>query len=103
MIELSSIQEKVLAGAFEYSEHALDQSILRGISVAELREAISRGTIVESYPDDKYGPSCLIFGFTGSSRPIHIVATSGSRPLVKIITIYEPDSEEWINFRVRRA
>ncbi len=58
------IQVKVAAGAFEFSQHALDQSVQRRISVAELRKAISGCEVIEDYPDDKYGPSCLLLGVT---------------------------------------
>ena len=50
------------------SEHAVNQSIIRQIGVQELREAIANGEIIEEYPDDKYGPSCLMPGFTSERR-----------------------------------
>jgi hypothetical protein len=53
---------------------------LRRIRVQEIREAIANGQIIEDYPDDKYGPSCLILGFTTAQRPIHIQC---SYPLVR--------------------
>ena len=60
------------------------------------------GEIVEDYPDDKYGPSCLIFGYTQAGKPLHIQCSYPSRTLVKIITIYEPDADRWIDFKVRK-
>jgi hypothetical protein len=42
------------------------------LSVQELREAIAIGEIIEDYPTDKYGPSCLVFGVTLARRPLHI-------------------------------
>lgn len=56
----------------------------------------------KDYPDDKYGPSCLILSFTQAGRPLHIQCSYPSRPLMKIITLYEPDPAEWVEFRVRR-
>lgn len=101
MIEQIGI--KIQAGQFEFSKHAVDQSILRQISVQELREAIANGEIIEDYPEDKYGPSCLILGYTQAGRPLHIQCSYPSRPLIKIITLYEPDPVRWIDFRVRRT
>lgn len=49
---------------FEFSKHAVDQSILRRIRVHEIREAIANGQVIEDYPEDKYGPSCLVCGLT---------------------------------------
>lgn len=98
---IEEIRQKITQGQFEFSKHAVDQSLIRHISVQELREAIATGEIIEDYPDDKYGPSCLIFGFTPANRPIHIQCSYPSRPLIKIITLYEPDPKRWIDFRVR--
>ena len=99
---LEGIREKIRNGQFEFSQHATDQSIMRHIRVRELREAIEDGERIADYPNDKYGPSCLIFGFTKSKRPLHIHCSYPSRPLVKIITLYEPDPARWINFKIRK-
>ncbi|MDX1520941.1 MAG: DUF4258 domain-containing protein [Anaerolineae bacterium] len=98
---IKEIRVKIARNLFEFSEHAVNQSIHRHISVQEVYEAISNGETIEDYPDDKYGPSCLVLGFTKSQRPLHIQCTYPSRPLVKIITLYEPDPDKWIDFKVR--
>jgi len=98
---LLDIQNKVLRDEFEFSKHAADQSILRNIRVEEIRQAFLNG-IIEDYPEDKYGPSCLIFGFTKGNRPIHIHCSYPNRTILKIITVYEPNSVDWIDFRIRR-
>ncbi|MBI4551309.1 MAG: DUF4258 domain-containing protein [Candidatus Latescibacteria bacterium] len=100
---INQLREKIKQNQFEFSQHAVDQSILRHISVQDLRTAIEHGEIIEDYPHDKYGPSCLILGFTRRKRPLHIQCSYPSRPIVKIITLYEPDPERWIDFKVRRS
>jgi len=103
MQTLEGIRGKVRQRQYELSRHAVDQSIVRDISVAELEEAIlGSSEVVEDYPDDKYGPSCLILGFTARRRPLHIQCSYPSRPLVKVITLYEPDPERWIDYRTRQ-
>ncbi len=99
---IDEIRTKIAAGLFEFSKHATDQSILHRISVQGLREAIDGGEIIEDYPNDKYGPSCLIFGLTTTNRPLHVQCSYPSRPLLKVITLYEPDADLWIDFRVRK-
>jgi hypothetical protein len=99
---IDQIQEKFAHDEFEFSRHAADQSIWREISVGEIREAVSRGEIIEDYPQDKYGPSCLIFGFTQAGRPLHIQCSYPSRPVIKVITVYDPDPDEWEEWRIRR-
>jgi len=97
------IRNKILRGAYEFSKHAVDQSIARRISVDELEQALSNESqLIENYPNDKYGPSCLILGFTDHGRPLHIQCSYPKRPLIKIITLYEPFSERWIDYRIRK-
>ncbi len=99
---IDEIIRKIRDGLYEYSQHAVDQSIVRIISKKEISDAIMHGKIIEDYPEDKYGPSCLVYGKTTDGRPIHVQCSHPSRPLVKIITVYEPDPALWINFVIRR-
>jgi Domain of unknown function (DUF4258) len=99
---IEKIREKISAGQFEFSRHAVDQSILRHVTLEDIREAIADGEIIEDYPNDKYGPSCLILGYTQTGRPLHLQCSYPSRPLVKIITLYEPDANLWVDFKVRK-
>ncbi len=103
MALMDEIRSKVASGKYEFSKHALDQSILRDVRVQEIREAVGNGDVIEDYPEDKYGPSCLILGFTTMGRPLHIQCSYPSRPLIKIITLYEPDPEVWLDQRTRRS
>lgn len=99
---IEQIREKIRRGEYEYSRHAVDQSIIRDISEKEMQETITNGEIIEDYPKDKYGPSCLIAGQTFASRWIHVQTSYPSRPKIKIITLYQPNPDEWIDFKVRR-
>jgi hypothetical protein len=104
MALLDDIQRKIATRQYEFSKHAVDQTIIRGVSVAEMEEAISnRSEVIEDYPEDKYGPSCLVLGFTNSGRPLHIQCSYPSRPLVKVVTVYEPDPDLWIGYRIRKT
>lgn len=68
---IEGIRAKVAGNDFEFAQHAVDQSIVRAISVHELRQVVAAGEVIEDYPDDKYGPSCLLLGFTDVGRPLH--------------------------------
>ena len=85
---IEEIRQKVRQNQLEFSQHAVNQSILRQISVQELREAMEQSEIIEDYPADKYGASCLLLGFTLINRALHIHCSYPSRPLLKIITLY---------------
>ncbi len=100
---IHEIRAKVERRQYEYSKNAVDQSIIRDISVAEVEDAIAgRSEVIEDYPQDKYGPSCLILGYTQAGRPLHVQCSYPRRPLIKIITLYQPDPGLWIDFRIRK-
>jgi len=100
---IDEIRTKLAGGQFEFSKHAVDQTLLRDIRVQDVRDAIANGQVIEDYPDDKYGPSCLVLGFTKALRPLHIQCSYPSRPKVKIVTLYEPDPDLWIDSKTRRS
>ncbi len=63
-----------------------------------------RGEIIETYPNDKPYPSCLIFGLTYGLDPVHTVW--GYNPETEwavLITVYRPDPDRWIDFKQRRS
>jgi hypothetical protein len=66
---IEEIRAKIANGQFEFSKHAVDQSIIREIVVDEITEAIFSGEVIEKYPNDKYGASCLIFWLYQSQSP----------------------------------
>ena len=97
---------RLCLGNCRFTDHArreMESEPLGVIHIDELPEALESGEIIEDYPDDKYGPSCLMFGVTLARRPLHIQCSYPSRPLVKIITLYEPDPQRWVDFKVRRT
>ena len=97
-----SIREKFARGQVEYSLHAVRQLVARNITVVEVMQAVLAGDIIEDYPADKYGPSCLVLGRALNRRPLHVQCTHPSRPLVKVITAYEPEPTEWDETMKRR-
>ena len=52
--------------------------------------------VIEDYPQDKYAPSGLLLGFTRAGRAMHLQVSFAESDTTKIITIYEPDPNEWI-------
>lgn len=74
--------------------HCLERSIERSVEVEDIESAIESGEIIEYYPEDKYGPSCLILGYTKKRRPLHIQC---SIQPVWIVTCYDPSEkkEKW--------
>src|SRR5207237_9787026 len=96
---------KAAAKRILFVPHAVKQMSRpeRMISVAEVRRVVRTGQLIEDYPDDARGHSCLILGRGKERRPIHIVCSPKSDYLV-IITAYVPSDQEWEdNFRRRRT
>lgn len=97
---IKEIQDKIERGEYRFSDHSVKRMIRRSIDRHEVEEIILRGEIIEEYPDDKYSPSCLIYGQTSKGRNLHVQISLP--PVVVVITTYEPNPEEWVNFKIRR-
>jgi hypothetical protein len=97
---IKALQDKIAKGEYRLSDHAVKMMIKRSIERYEVEDAIMKGEIIEDYPDDKYSPSCLIYGKARTGRHLHVQVSLP--PTVVIITAYEPDPDEWINYKVRR-
>jgi hypothetical protein len=94
VIDIQSIREKVKKGKYRISFTHTEKLRERKIEITEIEEAVS-GEIMEAYPDDPRGPSCLILGFTHQGRPLHIVCGDLEDDRILVITAYEPSSEQW--------
>ena len=66
----------------------------RMLRTEEVRAAIETGEVIENYPDDSRGHSCLMLGFGENGRPVHVVCAPKMEYLA-IITAYLPDPAEW--------
>ena len=66
----------------------------RLIRPEEIRNVIDKGEIIENYPEDPRGHSCLILGFGDANRPLHVVC-SPKADYLAIITAYIPSPESW--------
>ena len=99
-LSIDGIKKATREGKLLFTDHAVRQMAKRSILDTEVREAILSGEIIESYPDDKYSPSCLIYGHTEAGRALHVQCSFP--PVVRVITAYEPDPIEWTDNRARK-
>ena len=65
----------------------------RMITPAEVRRVVLEGEIIEDYPEDARGHSCLMLGF-GNERFVHVVCSPKDEYLA-IITAYIPSDTQW--------
>ena len=102
MKTLEEVRRQLSSGQFLFSRHAFRRAVERNISEREICEAGATAELIEDYPHDKYAPSALLLGFSAAGRALHFQVAFDDSPSAKIITIYEPDSSDWIDHRKRR-
>jgi len=99
---LAAIRERVERGDYVISFTHTEKLRERKLGAGDIEEAIRNGVIIEDYPDDPRGPSCLIRGRSGG-RPLHVVCGRLEEEQILIITAYAPDPAEWeSDWRTRR-
>lgn len=105
IVEIDQIKRLVRQGEYELSIHAQRERLEEDPDVVQVEEALLNGEILEQYPDDPRGESCLVVGHVGG-KPIHVVVgwarRSGGRPSLRIITVYVPQPPRWRDPRTRR-
>ena len=96
--------KRVAINKIIYTAHAVDEMNAEEelITVEDVRQVVLNGEIIEDYPEDKRGHSCLMFAIPGNKRPVHVVCAPKEEYLA-IITTYIPSLEKWQNdFKTRR-
>lgn len=94
-MDIKIIREKVKRGEYDLSEHAHKERQAEQITTAEIEKTLLKGDIIEKYPKDPRGSSCLV----GSKR-LHAVCGMRSERLL-IATIYKPKLPTWIDWKTR--
>ncbi len=70
------------------------------ISRSEVEAVVVRGDVIEDYPGDVRGLSCLMLAVP-EGRPVHVVC-SPKADYLAVITVYLPDPTQWsADFRWR--
>lgn len=93
-LTLEWIREQVRQGHFLYTFHADEERRNEGLSPDDVRTALLTGQVVEEYPEDPRGPSCLVYGNTGG-RDIHLVCGRNRLGWLVLIAVYLPGPPKW--------
>jgi hypothetical protein len=78
-----------------YQRHAVERMAQRSVSEEDVMQMLLTGETIQVYHSDTPYPSELILGWC-NKRPLHIVVatdTIGRRKIV--VTVYEPNSDQW--------
>ena len=103
MIEIESIAENIKSNRARITDHADEEASNDGLTCNEIVDSIPTGEIIEQYPDDKPYPSFLILSKNRKGEPIHSVwAYNHVTKASALITVYRPDPEQWIDWKIRR-
>lgn len=107
MRDTADILDLVRASAVRkvlYLSHAVRQMTRpdRVISPEDVRYAIDHGVVIEDYPEDVRGHSCLIVAHLESGRTIH-VCYAPKDGFLAIITAYVPSPDQWTENFTRRS
>jgi hypothetical protein len=71
------------------------------ISRSEVETVVMRGEVIEEYPEDVRGHSCLMLAIP-EGRPVHVVC-SPKADYLAVMTTYVPDPAYWsADFRKRK-
>jgi hypothetical protein len=101
---LAFIQRCVRERKVYWTYHVNMRLAGRHISRDELFEAAESYEIIESYPEDKYLPSYLVWA-TQRQAPFHVLfAADVDGDNVRIVTAYRPNTDEWdSDLKVRKG
>jgi hypothetical protein len=91
---IERIKKQVEAENYRFTIHGFERCVERHISPNEVKYAMLSGEVIEDYPEDKYGPSCLIYGVTKEGRILHLQCSIDP---IWVITAYDPalSPNEW--------
>lgn len=99
---LEQIQQLIALGAYTVKSHAIGHMLEEGFELDHCLEAISTGTILEDYSDEK---RCLMVG-TFSWAPntidhLHVVVDYSDPDWLDLITAHIPRQPFWQNSYMR--
>lgn len=101
-MDIDIFRQKLQNNQFRLSQHAETEKQKDRITYREIDEAFEKIDLIEDYPNDPRGHSCLLLGFTSEGNPLHFVCGDLDKERILFITMYRPKPEEWIDFRKRR-
>lgn len=101
-MDIEWISQQIRRGNYEFSGHADDERQAERIPIADVESALLKGEILEDYPNDPRGPSCLVLGHGTPGYPIHVVCGQTPSRRLRLITVYVPSQPKWVDERSRR-
>lgn len=95
MIEIEKLQQYYRNDKVRITAHCAERCRSRGIEAADIRAAVTKGEIIEQYPEDFPFPSCLVYGKDEGGRILHVCMSDNGEGS-EIITAYEPNKDKQV-------
>lgn len=89
------IRAEIEKQSYEISLHADDERIADSLTISQIEVALLDCRIIEQYPDDPRGESCLALGFTPEGTAVHVVCGKNRSGHLILITVYVPTMPGW--------
>jgi uncharacterized protein DUF4258 len=99
-----AIKDAIAREAIQVSRHALHELEEDALLLDLVLAATRAGEVIEDYPTDPRGPSCLVCSALGEGLWVHTVwGCDTASGIAVLITVYRPTAERWENdFKTRR-
>ena len=99
-LTIQFIHQSATLDDFELSLHADDERLADGLTTNQLEEALKSAELLEDYPNDPRGHSCLVLGYVGDG-PVHVVCGLTRQQRLYVITVYRRAMPKWRDERTR--
>jgi Domain of unknown function (DUF4258) len=103
-MDIYRLKEAIAAGRVVTSRHSLNEAAADDLVLGEIYDSVVQsGEVIEDYPNAYPTPAYLVLGFNTMGDPLHSVWSYDQvRQTAKLITVYRPDPDRWINWRIRK-
>jgi len=92
------IRKLAAQSRYHFTLHATQRCLERGLTLQAVISALaSHVEVIEDYPDDPRGHSCLVLTFEAGQRdrPLHVNVGLSDPDRIVIIAVYCPALSEW--------
>ena len=93
------IEHKLKNNEYDLSSHAHNERQNEQITIKEIEQSLLHGDIIETYPGDPRGESCLV-AFGNQGKSLHVICGIRSDRLL-VVTVYRPKSPVWTDYKTR--
>lgn len=103
-MELDDLITAINADRVTASRHSRNEATADDLVLGEIYlSVVESGEMIEAYTNACPTPAYLILGFNTIGAPIHSVWSYDQvSQHARLITIYRPDSNRWLDWRIRR-